>query len=29
MLDSLRISGLAGARAAYGLPFALPLVRGR
>ena len=29
MLDSLRISGLAGARAAYGSPFALPLVRGR
>jgi hypothetical protein len=29
MLDSLRISGLAGARSALGSPFALPLVRGR
>ncbi len=29
MLDSLRISGLVGARAPYGSPFALPLVRGR
>lgn len=29
MLDSLRISGLAGARTALGSPFALPLVRGR
>jgi len=29
MLDSLRISGLVGARAPYGSGFALPLVRGR
>lgn len=29
MLDSLRISGLVGARVALGSPFALPLVRGR
>ncbi len=29
MLDSLRISGLAGARAPLGSPLALPLVRGR
>lgn len=29
MLDSLRISGLAGARSPYGGPISLPLVRGR
>lgn len=29
LLDSLRISGLAGARAPLGSPLALPLVRGR